>query len=154
MRLLQRLGAKGVIIIDHVVGTSEKSSAPFGMSGDGNEGSVHIPAVFLFNVEGEELRNHMRKIQDERPGEKITVQLSSQPKGNYFEFRIKIGCSISRTDVLLVGKWKLYSQGFCFNFYTCHLSLHYFCSSQKYHHQPQLIRQVKTSHLRQKHQIL
>merc|ERR1712080_143579 len=60
VRLAQRLGALGVIIIDHTEGTSAENSQPFGMSGDSNPADVFIPSVFLFKKEGELLRQHMK----------------------------------------------------------------------------------------------
>ena len=53
VRLAQRLGALGVIIVDHTEGTSADTSQPFGMSGDSNPSDVFIPSVFLFKKEGE-----------------------------------------------------------------------------------------------------
>ena len=60
MRLAQRLGALGVIIVDHTEGSSAENSQPFGMSGDSNPADVFVPSVFLFKKEGELLRQHMK----------------------------------------------------------------------------------------------
>lgn len=63
-RIIEKLGGIGIIIVDHNQGTSSSNSAPFGMSGDNNSNNVGIPAVFLFNKEGEELLQHMKNINN------------------------------------------------------------------------------------------
>ena len=61
VRLAQSHGALGVIIIDHVEGTTSASSQLFGMSGDSNSDDVTIPSVFLYKKEGDELRSLMKQ---------------------------------------------------------------------------------------------
>ncbi|XP_066912521.1 ER degradation-enhancing alpha-mannosidase-like protein 3 isoform X2 [Clytia hemisphaerica] len=62
-RLVEKLGAIGAIIVDHNKGTTFATAAPFGMSGDDNPSNVGIPAIFLFNKEGEELVQLMNKVR-------------------------------------------------------------------------------------------
>lgn len=47
-RKAQSAGAKAVIVIDNVVGSSSKDMPMFAMSGDGKD-DVTIPVVFLFS---------------------------------------------------------------------------------------------------------
>jgi len=59
VRLAQSKGASGVIIVDHIEGTSVETSQAFAMSGDSNLDDVTIPSVFLFKKEGDILRKHI-----------------------------------------------------------------------------------------------
>lgn len=51
-RFIQKAGASGTIIIDHIEGSSFDNSALFSMSGDG-ENNVDIPVVFIFHTESQ-----------------------------------------------------------------------------------------------------
>ncbi|CAF0806229.1 unnamed protein product [Brachionus calyciflorus] len=62
-RLIEKLGALGMIIIDNNAETAYSTSTLFAMSGDGVH-NVKIPSVFLFGKEGNELLWHMRSHQD------------------------------------------------------------------------------------------
>ncbi|KAL3872065.1 hypothetical protein ACJMK2_040022 [Sinanodonta woodiana] len=57
-RHLQKAGAIGGIVIDHMEGSSAESQALFAMSGDGQQ-DVQIPLVFLFQKEGQEIIRHL-----------------------------------------------------------------------------------------------
>lgn len=74
VRLAQQLGALGVIIVDHMEGTSFEVAQSFGMSGDSHSDDVIIPSVFLFRKEGDELR----KLMQETEG-KLEVRLAEKP---------------------------------------------------------------------------
>lgn len=72
--MAQQLGALGVIIVDHMEGTSFEVAQSFGMSGDSHSDDVIIPSVFLFRKEGDELR----KLMQETEG-KLEVRLAEKP---------------------------------------------------------------------------
>lgn len=58
-RIVQNLGALGLIIIDNSMDTSYTSAPLFSMSGDGLS-DVDVPSIFLFGKEGKELLWEMR----------------------------------------------------------------------------------------------
>lgn len=58
-RLAQQYGFLGLIIVDNSDETSYSTSAFFAMSGDGTQ-NIHIPSVFLFGKEGNDLINNMQ----------------------------------------------------------------------------------------------
>lgn len=78
VRLAQLHGAKAVVIIDHVEGTTSASSQLFGMSGDSNSNDVTIPSVFLYKKEGDELRSLMKQSENTKIEIKIAHKKSEE----------------------------------------------------------------------------
>lgn len=62
-RILQKLGAVGVIVIDNQPQTTASTGSMFAMSGDG-ESDIEIPALFLYGQEGYTLLDVIQQFPD------------------------------------------------------------------------------------------
>ncbi|KAK6032717.1 PA domain protein [Ostertagia ostertagi] len=73
-RQAQQAGAIGVIVIDHIIGTSSANEPSFAMAEDKDSpDDIAIPSLFVYYKEGQQL------LKAARSGSKVVVRLSSTP---------------------------------------------------------------------------